>query len=202
MTSSEDNWAMATANMHKKSCEIWTSCFWEMWADRQTDKQTDKHTHSSHYFVLQRRSNTYFSLTKHSSTRLLYRYSLLSKQQQQQHPFNNPLSMTTRISWYQKGKTKLDFTEAIDSKWQWHQLGHMHLAQTDNHGSTHHSIFLQAGCHSCRPTNSVKALKALSKQSFTTVHAQHMLKSLPTLLTLTLIYHRFLHERYAIPNQK
>jgi len=25
----------------------------------------------------------------------------------------------------------------------------------------HHSVFLQAGCPSCRPTNSVKALKAL-----------------------------------------
>jgi len=24
----------------------------------------------------------------------------------------------------------------------------------------HHSVFLQAGCPSCRPTNSVKALKA------------------------------------------
>ena len=27
----------------------------------------------------------------------------------------------------------------------------------------HHSVFLQAGCPSCRPTNSVKALKALGK---------------------------------------
>jgi len=26
----------------------------------------------------------------------------------------------------------------------------------------HHSVFLQAGCPSCRPTNSVKALKAVS----------------------------------------
>jgi len=26
---------------------------------------------------------------------------------------------------YQKGKTNLDFTEARDSEWQWHQLGHM-----------------------------------------------------------------------------
>jgi len=26
----------------------------------------------------------------------------------------------------------------------------------------HHSVFIQAGCPSCRPTNSVKALKALS----------------------------------------
>jgi len=24
---------------------------------------------------------------------------------------------------YQKGKTNLDFTEAKDSEWQWHQLG-------------------------------------------------------------------------------
>jgi len=32
--------------------------------------------------------------------------------------------------------------------------------QTDNHASTPSLIFLQAGCSSCRPTNSVKALKA------------------------------------------
>jgi len=55
------------------------------------------------------------------------------------HPFNCPFSGTTRVSRYQKGKTNLDFTEARDSEWQWHQLGHM---------------------PSCRPTNSVKALKA------------------------------------------
>jgi len=32
--------------------------------------------------------------------------------------------------------------------------------QTDNHASTPPLSFLQAGCLSCRPTNSVKALKA------------------------------------------
>jgi len=40
---------------------------------------------------------------------------------------------------YQKGKTNLDFTEARDSEWQWHQLGHMQICislQTDNHAST------------------------------------------------------------------
>jgi len=31
--------------------------------------------------------------------------------------------------------------------------------QTDNHASTPPLGFLQAGCPSCRPTNSVKALK-------------------------------------------
>jgi len=67
------------------------------------------------------------------------------------------------VSRYQKGKTTLDFTEARDSEWQWHQLGHMQvctLLQTDNHASTLLLSFLQAGCLSCRPTNSVKALKA------------------------------------------
>jgi len=51
------------------------------------------------------------------------------------HPFNCPFSGTTRVSWYQKGETNLDFTEARDSEWQWHQLGHMQFCislQTDN----------------------------------------------------------------------
>jgi len=55
------------------------------------------------------------------------------------HPFNGPFSGTTRVGRYQKGKTNLDFTEAADSEWQWHQLGHMQvctLLQTDNHAST------------------------------------------------------------------
>jgi len=78
------------------------------------------------------------------------------------HPFNGPLSGTTRVSQYQKGETNLDFTEARDSEWQWHQLGHMQVCtslQADNHASTPPLSFLQAGCPSCRPTNSVKALK-------------------------------------------
>jgi len=71
-------------------------------------------------------------------------------------------SRTTRVSRYQKGKTNLDFTEARDSECQWHQLDHMQVStslQTDNHASTRPLSFLQAGCPSCRPTNSVKALR-------------------------------------------
>jgi len=67
------------------------------------------------------------------------------------------------VSQYQEGKTSLDFTEARDSEWQSHQLGRMQvctLLQTDNHASTPPLCFLQAGCTSCYPTNSVKALKA------------------------------------------
>jgi len=80
------------------------------------------------------------------------------------HPFNGPLSGTTWVSRYRKAKTNLDFTGARDSKWQWNPLGHMQVCtshQTDNHASTPPLSFLQAGCPSCRPTNSVKALKAI-----------------------------------------
>jgi len=47
------------------------------------------------------------------------------------HPFNGPLSGTTWVSLYQTTMP-----------------------------APHHSCFLQAGCPSCRPTNSIKALKA------------------------------------------
>ena len=58
------------------------------------------------------------------------------------HPFNGPFSGTTQVSRYQKGKTSLDFTEARDSEWQWHQLGHVQVCtslQTDNHTSNNHN---------------------------------------------------------------
>jgi len=86
-------------------------------------------------------------------------------------PFNGPLFGTTQVSRYQKGKTNLDFAEARDSEWQWHPLGHMQVCtslQSDNHASTPPLTFLQAFlpfCPSCRPTNSVKALKALVPKS-------------------------------------
>ena len=55
------------------------------------------------------------------------------------HPFNGPFSGITQVSRYQKGKTNLDFTEARESEWQLHQLGHMQVCtslQTDNYAST------------------------------------------------------------------
>jgi len=61
------------------------------------------------------------------------------------HPFNGPFSENTQVSLYQKGKTNLDFTEARDGEWQWHQLGYMQVCtslQTDNHASTPPHSFL------------------------------------------------------------
>jgi len=81
------------------------------------------------------------------------------------------------VSLYQKGKTSLDFGEARDNEWQWHQLGYMQVCtslQTDNHASTPPLIFLQAGCPSCHPTNSVnvKALKAVALKAITCISTQ------------------------------
>ena len=61
------------------------------------------------------------------------------------HPFNGPFSGTTWVSRYQKGKTNLDFTEARDSEWQWHQLGHICKSASRSRQITmpvpHHSFF-------------------------------------------------------------
>jgi len=67
------------------------------------------------------------------------------------------------VGQYQKGKTTLDFTEARDTEWQWHQLGHMQVCtslQTDNHASTSPLGFFTGRMPFRRPTNSIKALKA------------------------------------------
>jgi len=76
-----------------------------------------------------------------SSTRKAM-YTVTDRQtdrRRERDPFNGPLSRTTRVSRYQEGKTNLDFTEARDSEWQWHQLGQMQVCtslQTNNHAST------------------------------------------------------------------
>ena len=80
------------------------------------------------------------------------------------HTRTHARTHTHTHSRYQKGKTNLDFTEARDSEWQWHQLGRMQVCtqlQTDNHASTPAPNLLHAGCPSaaqpteakhCRPT--------------------------------------------------
>jgi len=58
------------------------------------------------------------------------------------------------VSQYQKGKSDLDFTEARDSEWQWHQLGHMQVCtslQTDNHASTSLLSFFTGRMHFLPP---------------------------------------------------
>ena len=56
------------------------------------------------------------------------------------HPFNGPFSGTTWVSRYQKGKINLDFTEARDSEWQWHQLGRMQVCTSIPMPAPNHSV--------------------------------------------------------------
>ena len=73
---------------------------------------------------------------------------------------------STRVSRYQKGKTKkvktnLDLLEqeiVSDSGIRWAIC--KSAPHADNHANIPPLSFLQAGCPSWRPTNSVKALKA------------------------------------------
>jgi len=58
------------------------------------------------------------------------------------------------VSRYQKDKTNLDLTQARDSEWQWHQLGHMQACtslQTDNHTSTPPFSFFTGRMHFLLP---------------------------------------------------
>ena len=74
------------------------------------------------------------------------------------HRFNGPFSGITQVSQYQKSNTSLDFTEARDSEWQWHQVGHMQVCtslQTDNHASTPPISFYRPGAlPATQPTSS------------------------------------------------
>ena len=73
------------------------------------------------------------------------------------HPFNGPLSRTVRVSRYQKGKINLDFTEARDSEWQWHQLGRMQVCtslQTETTPAPHQSFYRPDALPATQPTAS------------------------------------------------
>ena len=61
-------------------------------------------------------------ITSENNLPMLHRISKVNT-----HMFDGPFSGTTRVSRYQKNKTNLDFTEARDSEWQWHQLGRMQV---------------------------------------------------------------------------
>jgi len=81
------------------------------------------------------------------------------------------------VSRYQTGKTNLDFTEARDSEWQWHQLGHMQICtslQTDNHAST--SILFFTGRIPFLPPNQQRQSTEGNKQKCNNAEKVHGLK--------------------------
>ena len=62
-------------------------------------------------------SNTHTQTRMHARTHTHARTHARMHTHTHTHLFNGPLSGTTPVSQYQKGKTNLDFTEARDSEW-------------------------------------------------------------------------------------
>ena len=98
----------------------------------------------------------------------------------QTHPFNGSLSGTAQESRYQKGKTNLDFTEARDREWQWHQLGHMQSVPRSRQPASHHSSFLP-----CLPLNQQTVSKHWRQQSCVKQSTVNRLQQSVTSLTAT-----------------
>jgi len=82
------------------------------------------------------------------------------------------------VSRYQKGKTNLNFTEARDSEWHWHQLGHMQVCtsiQTVDHASIPPLSFftgrmpVSTGYRAVVSTDNAQKCSG-SSSSFTNVH--------------------------------
>ena len=79
------------------------------------------------------------------------------------HPFNGPLSGTTWVSRYQKVKPiwiLLKQETVSGSGISWAMCKSAPRTRQITTSAPHHSVFLQARCPSCHPTNSFKALKA------------------------------------------
>jgi len=95
-------------------------------------------------------------------------------------PFNGPWSGTTQVSRYQKGKTNLDFTEARDSDWQWHQLGPMQVCtslQTDNHASIPPLSFFTSRMPFLPPNQRHQSTEGLSRTHSTQTKVEMTKKS-------------------------
>jgi len=73
------------------------------------------------------------------------------------------------VSWYQKGKTNLDFTEARDSDEQWNQLGHMQVCtslQTDNHASIPPLCFFTGRMPFLPPNQQCQSTEGMSSKRY------------------------------------
>ena len=95
--------------MHEKFGEDWTCSSEDMIVDRQTHTQTDTAI-TIIRSPIDGGTRTHARTHTHTHTHLTVLCPGLP-----------------RVSRQQKGKTNLDFTEARDSEWQWHQLGNMQI---------------------------------------------------------------------------
>ena len=79
------------------------------------------------------------------------------------HPFNGPFSGTTGWAGTRKVLLKQETVSVSGSGISWAICKSAPRSRQITMPAPHHSVFLQAGCPSCRPTSRVKALKASSE---------------------------------------
>jgi len=94
---------------------------------------------------------------------ILYGPTTVKRLHTHTHPFNGPFSGTTQVSQYHKGKTNLVLLKqetVSGSGISWAICKSAPCSRQTTMPAPHHSVFLQAGCPFCQPTNSIKALKA------------------------------------------
>jgi len=85
------------------------------------------------------------------------------------------LSGTIQVSQYQKGKTSLHLLEKDIVSGSGISLAICKYTPHPRHITmlaSHHSDFLQAGCPSCHPTNSIKELKAKRRNKYISSNIQ------------------------------
>ena len=127
-----------SASSGRRNCdESWVSLITTPSSRSQPRPAWRSFTHSTQSMLLQ--TNTWHTLTvtwprkqqKSEKASVTFLNKIQSKYQDERQRetslINGSLSRTTWVSRYQKGKTDLDFTEARDSEWQWHQLGLMQV---------------------------------------------------------------------------
>jgi len=102
------------------------------------DKTTEVNCYSAHFFIESKYKTKFVSFFKQIFVHSLMVFSNF-------WATHTHTRLTALFLWLprwagtSKVKTNLDFTEARDSEWQWHQLAHMQvctLLHTDNHTST------------------------------------------------------------------
>jgi len=145
-------------NTYRKYREVWTCGFWDVQVDRPKDRLTDIETRRLQYFALLLGQSKYYTAIEfHSITPHHNRLRPFFRD----HPGEPVPEENFWTLWCKETLTEAD-TPTI-------QLGATPSGLTSAH--LHHSPnFLRAGCPSCRPTNSVKALKATSAFGFQRKH--------------------------------
>ena len=103
------------------------------------------------------------------------------------------------VSRHQKGKTNLDLLEqeiVSGSGISWAICKSAPWPRYITTPASHHSVFLQAGCPSCHPTNSVKALKAVTLPTYSMCNDNNMILHNLLQLNNMNVNSKFKHDYY------